>query len=56
MRRKLRFLTIFVVAVVMSIPVVAGAVGGFNGPLFGLSHAKNGDLWVADERQVNSKR
>ena len=48
MRRKLRFLTIFVVAVVMSIPVVAGAVGGFNGPLFGLSHAKNGDLWVAD--------
>ncbi|HEX6300928.1 MAG TPA: hypothetical protein VF148_10730 [Acidimicrobiia bacterium] len=29
-------------------PAVAGAVIGFNGPLFGLSTAPNGDLLVAD--------
>lgn len=45
-QRKL-FVLGLVVALFMA-PAVAGAVGGFNGPLFGLATAPNGDLLVAD--------
>lgn len=45
-QRKL-FVIGLVVALFMA-PAVAGAIGGFNGPLFGLSTAPNGDLLVAD--------
>ena len=34
--------------VLFAVPAVAGAVIGFNGPLFGLATAPNGDLLVAD--------
>ncbi len=43
-----RLLSVLLVVALLGIPVVAGAVSGLAGPLFGLSTARNGDLLVAD--------
>jgi len=43
-----RVLSILVLIALMAIPVLAGAVSGLAGPLFGLSTARNGDLLVAN--------
>lgn len=49
MRRMFRrSLVLGVVLAVVAVPAVAGGVGGFASPLFGLATAPNGDLLVAD--------
>lgn len=48
--RRLRNRLVVLVGVValVAAPAVAGAVGGFEGPLFGLTTAPNGDILIAD--------
>jgi hypothetical protein len=42
-------LTVIVgVVALLAAPAVAGAIGGFQGPLFGLTTAPNGDILIAD--------
>lgn len=41
-----RALTV-VAVLTLAVPITATAVGGFDGPLFGLTTAPNGDLLVA---------
>jgi hypothetical protein len=49
MRPALRRALVLIPAFALfAVPAMAGAVGGFNGPLFGLSTATNGDILVAD--------
>lgn len=49
MHKQLKRLLIAAAAfAIFAAPAVAGAIGGFNGPLFGLSTAPNGDLLVPD--------
>jgi hypothetical protein len=43
-----RLLVLLAVLAVLAVPVAAAAVAGFNGPLFGLTTLRNGDLAVAD--------
>lgn len=48
MGREKRFVVAVVAAALVSVPIVAGAVGGFAGPVFGLSTAPNGKVIAAD--------
>lgn len=49
MRRLRNRLVVLVgVLALLAAPAVAGAIGGFQGPLFGLTTAPNGDILVAD--------
>lgn len=43
-----RMTIVVAVLALLAVPAMAGAVGGFNGPLFGLDTAPNGDILVAD--------
>ncbi len=43
-----KLVTLAGVVALLAAPAVAGALGGFQGPLFGLGTAPNGDLLVAD--------
>jgi hypothetical protein len=43
-----RLVTVLVTIALLAIPVLAGAVSGLAGPVFGLSTARNGSLLVAD--------
>jgi hypothetical protein len=43
-----RLVTVVVTIALLAIPVLAGAVSGLAGPVFGLSTARNGNLLVAD--------
>ncbi len=43
-----RLVSAILVVAVVAVPVMAGAVGGLSGPLFGVATARNGDLLVAD--------
>ena len=45
LRRAVVMLAAFAI---FAVPAMAGAVGGFNGPLFGLTTSPNGDLLLAD--------
>ena len=48
MRVPRRLLTSLLSVALFTVPVVAGAVSGLSGPLFGLTTSRNGDLLVAD--------
>ncbi len=49
MSRRMRRAAILVaVLALLAVPAMAGAVGGFGGPLFGLDTKPNGDILVAD--------
>lgn len=43
-----RLVVLVGILALLTAPAVAGAVGGFQGPLFGLTTAPNGDILVAD--------
>ena len=43
-----RWVTVLTVVALASLPAVAGAVRGFDGPLFGLTKTPSGDILVAD--------
>ena len=43
-----RAMVVLAAFALFAVPAAAGAVAGFNGPLFGLTTLRNGDLAVAD--------
>lgn len=47
-RLRNRLVVLVGVLALLAAPAVAGAIGGFQGPLFGLTTAPNGDILVAD--------